>query len=123
MKTFLTLALTLVLTASLFVGCGCTNHKMDDTNPTVLPTNEEIWNSTEATRNTTEATTNTTTGTIVTETTEETGNINETEIKNGVNAHTEMMDKIREQEKAEKETKAATGSTENPSSRMMPKNR
>ena len=123
MKTFLTLALTLVLTASLFVGCGCTNQKMDSTNPTVLPTNEEIWNSTETTRTTTEATTNTTTGTMVTETTEETGSINETEIKNGVNAHTEMMDKIRENEKAEKETKNAAGNTENPSSRMMPKNR
>ena len=123
MKTFLTLALTLVLTASLFVGCGCTNQKMDSTNPTVLPTNEEIWNSTETTGNTTGTTTNTTTGTIVTETTEETGSINETEIKNGVNAHTEMMDKIREKENTEKETKNAAGNAENSSSRMMPKNR
>ena len=42
MKTFLTLALTLVLTASLFVGCGCTNRNIDNTSaPTVLPTNEE----------------------------------------------------------------------------------
>ena len=120
MKTLMSLAITLVLTASLFAGCGCTNQKMDNTSaPTVLPTNEEIWNSTE----TTEMTTNTTAGTTVTETTEETRNINETEIKNGVNAHTEMMDKIREKEKAEKEAKAATGSTESSSSRMMPKNR
>ena len=129
MKTFLTLALTLVLTASLFVGCGCTNQKMDGNNPTVLPTNEEIWDTTETTKYTTESTTSTT-GTIVTETTEETRNINETEIKNGVNAHTEMMEKIREKEKAEKEKKkaekeanAATGIAESPSSRMMPKNR
>ena len=122
MKTLLMLTLTLVLTASLLMGCGCTNQKMDSTTaPTVLPTNEEIWNSTEATtRNTTEATTN---PAIVTETTEETGNINETEVKNGVNAHTEMMDQIRENEKAEKSAKAATTNTESPSSRMMPKNR
>ena len=124
MKTLLTLMLTMVLTASLLMGCGCTNQKMDNTSaPTVLPTNEEIWGSTETTRATTEATTNTTTGTIVTETTEETGSINETEIKNGVNAHTEMMDKIREKEKAEKAAKAATATTEAPSSRMMPRNR
>ena len=122
MKTLLMLTLTLVLTASLLMGCGCTNQKMDSTTaPTVLPTNEEIWNSTEATtRNTTEAATN---PTIVTETTEETGNINETEVKNGVNAHTEMMDQIRENEKAEKSAKAATTNTESPISRMMPKNR
>jgi len=47
MKTFVTLALALVLTASCLVGCGCTNQNMDITTaPTVLPTNEEIWNST-----------------------------------------------------------------------------
>ena len=122
MKTLLMLTLTLVLTASLLMGCGCTNQKMDSTTaPTVLPTNEEIWNSTEATtRNTTEATTN---PTIVTETTEETGNINETEVKNGVNAHTEMMDKIQEQEKNKKTATSATTNTESPISRMMPKNR
>ena len=122
MKTLLMLTLTLVLTASLLMGCGCTNQKMDSTTaPTVLPTNEEIWNSTEATtRNTTEAATN---PTIVTETTEATGNINETEVKNGVNAHTEMMDKIQEQEKNEKTAKSAATNTESPSSRMMPKNR
>ena len=59
MKTFLTLALTLVLTAALLVGCGCTNQNVDNTSaPTVLPTNEEIWNSTESTtRATTESTT------------------------------------------------------------------
>ena len=120
MKKLMTLAFTLVLTASLFVGCGCTNQKMDNTTtPTVLPTNEEVWDTTETTRAATETTANTT-ETIVTETTEETRNINETEIKNGVNAHTEMMDQIREKEKAEK---AATSNTEGPSSRMMPKNR
>ena len=58
MKTFLTLALTLVLTASLLVGCGCTNRNIDKmTQPTVLPTNEEIWNTTETTRPTTAMTT------------------------------------------------------------------
>ena len=37
MKTLLTLMLTLVLTATLLIGCGCTNQKMDATTvPTVL---------------------------------------------------------------------------------------
>ena len=119
MKTLMTLALTLILTASLLMGCGCTNQKMDSTSaPTVLPTNEEVWDTTEST---TKATTQSTTNpTIVTETTEETKNINETEVKNGVNAHTKMMDKIRENEKT---AKSATDNAENPGSRMMPKNR
>jgi len=120
MKTFVSLALTLVLTAACLVGCGCTNQKMDSTSaPTVLPTNEEVWDSTEATtRNTTEATTmtETTDATTGTDTTEESRNINETEVKNGVNAHTELMDKIREQEKASK-------AAENSNSRMVPGNR
>ena len=47
MKKYVSLVLCLVLTASLFVGCGCTNRKMDDpTTPTVLPTNEEVWDTT-----------------------------------------------------------------------------
>lgn len=55
MKKYAYLALTLVLTAALLVGCGCTNRKMDNTSaPTVLPTNEEVW---ETTRETTHATT------------------------------------------------------------------
>lgn len=39
-------ALTLVLTAFAFAGCGCTNQRMpqQDTKSTVLPTNEEVWN-------------------------------------------------------------------------------
>ena len=120
MKTLLSMMLVWVLTASLFVGCGCTNQKMDNnTTPTVLPTNEEIW-TTETTRATTESTTNTTHSTIVTETTEETKGINETEVQNKVNAHTEMMDKIRENERS---VSPATGSTESPSSRMMPGSR
>ena len=50
MKTLVTLAVTLVLTASLLMGCGCTNRNNDNTSaPTVLPTNEELWDSTEAT--------------------------------------------------------------------------
>lgn len=55
MKKYTILALSLVLTAALFAGCGCTNRNMDSTSaPTLLPT-------TEATRATTEATTEMTT--------------------------------------------------------------
>lgn len=63
MKTFISLALTLVLSTSLLVGCGCTNQNMDTTSaPTVLPTNEEIWDTTEpSTRPTTAPTTESTT--------------------------------------------------------------
>lgn len=59
MKTPAAIVLTFVLTASLLVGCGCTNRKIENTSaPTVLPTNEEIWNTTEeTTRFTTQATT------------------------------------------------------------------
>ena len=50
MKTLTAIVLTVVLTASLLTGCGCTNRNMDNkTEPTVLPTNEEIWNTTTAT--------------------------------------------------------------------------
>ena len=124
MKTFVSLALTLVLVAACLVGCGCTNQKMDSTSaPTVLPTNEEIWNSTEATtRQTTETT-------VMTETTGENANgestditrgINETEVQNHVNAHTEMMDQIRDKEKASAPTQ---GSGENNARRAMPGSR
>ena len=58
MKTLLSIALAVVLTASLLTGCGCTNRNIDKTpEPTVLPTNEEIWNTTETTANTTRSTT------------------------------------------------------------------
>ena len=104
MKTFVILSLTMVLTAACLMGCGCTNQNMDNTSaPTVLPTNEEIWNSTETTaRQTTETTaaTEATTGSTTAESTEETRGINETEVQNRVNAHTDMMDKIRENEKS-----------------------
>ena len=120
MKTFVTLALALVLTASCLVGCGCTNQNMDITTaPTVLPTNEEIWNSTESTTgNTTAATTmpETTHSATGTETTDETRGINETEVQNHVNAHTEMNDRIREQENAGK-------TAENNARQMMPRSR
>jgi len=54
MKQHSLLALTLVLTAALFTGCGCTNQRMDNTSaPTVLPTNEENW-TTGASQSTTE---------------------------------------------------------------------
>ncbi len=57
MKKISLLALTLVLTAALFAGCGCTNQRMDNTSaPTVLPTNEENW-ATDASKATTESTT------------------------------------------------------------------
>lgn len=56
MKKISLLALTLVLTAALFAGCGCTNQRMDNTSaPTVLPTNEENW-ATGASQSTTEST-------------------------------------------------------------------
>lgn len=45
MKKISLLALSLVLTAALLTGCGCTNQRMDNNTsaPTVLPTNEENW--------------------------------------------------------------------------------
>ena len=122
MKTFVTLALTLVLTAATLVGCGCTNQKMDNTSaPTVLPTNEEIWNSTETTtRSTTESTMMTETTQQTAETTTETAGINETEVQNRVNAHTDMMDKIRDKEKSVTPSESTAGSN---SSRMIPGSR
>ena len=103
MKTFVTLALALVLTASALVGCGCTNRNMENTStPTVLPTNEEIWNSTEATtRYTTEATvmTDPTAATNSGETTDSTEN---TTIENRVNASSDLTNKLMEMEKASK---------------------
>ena len=101
MKTLVTLALTLVLTAACLVGCGCTNQNMDNTSaPTVLPTNEEIWNSSEATtaNTTTETTmsTETTDATSMTDSTDETRGINETEVQNHVNAQQELNEKIKE---------------------------
>ncbi len=119
MKTFVTLALTLVLTAATLIGCGCTNQKMDDPSaPTVLPTNEEIWNSTEATtRSTTESTMMTETTDTTADTTDTTGSVNETEVQNHVNAHTEMMDKIRNKDN---ETTATENSAGSNGSRMVP---
>lgn len=56
MKKYAYLALCLVLTAAMMVGCGCTNRESENTSaPTVLPTNEEVWDTTEpTTRATTE---------------------------------------------------------------------
>jgi len=69
MKTITALVLTLVLTASLLVGCGCTNRNIENTSaPTVLPTNEEIWNTTEATTRPTTAMTSEPTAPTTTET-------------------------------------------------------
>ena len=52
MKSLFVIVLTLVLTAAMFTGCGCTNRNIETTaEPTVLPTNEEIWNTTESTKN------------------------------------------------------------------------
>ena len=121
MKTFVALALTLVLTAACLVGCGCTNQKMDNTSaPTVLPTNEEIWNSTEATtRTTTEATTGmeTTNGTNGTETTDESRGINETEVQNHVNAQQDLNEKIKENQNT---GRTSDSNGEASTRRMMP---
>ena len=47
MKKYAYLALCLVLTTAMLVGCGCTNsNKGSMPEPTVLPTNEEVWEST-----------------------------------------------------------------------------
>jgi uncharacterized protein YcfL len=102
MKSILTLALTLVLTASLLVGCGCTNRNIDKmTQPTVLPTNEEIWNTTETTRPTTAMTTEPTV-----ETTHETRNPSATDATGDTIA-----------------TSPAQSSIENRARRMMPDNK
>ena len=121
MKSLVSLALTLVLTAACLVGCGCTNQNMDNTSaPTVLPTNEEIWNSTETTTHQTTgstAATEATTGSTTEGSTGETRGINETEVQNRVNAHTDMMNKIREKEKAGKASESTAG---NNASRAVP---
>ena len=122
MKTFVALALTLVLTAAILVGCGCTNQNMDNTSaPTVLPTNEEIWNSTESTtRSTTESTRMTETTESTTESTYTTGSINETEVQNHVNAQQDLNEKIRENQNA---GRASDGNGETGTRRMVPGNR
>ena len=122
MKTFVALALTLVLTAATLVGCGCTNQNMDNTSaPTVLPTNEEIWNSTESTtRSTTESTRMTETTEATTETSDTTGSTNETEIQNHVNAQQDLNEKIRENQNA---GRASDGNSETGNRRMVPGNR
>ncbi len=129
MKTFVTLALTLVLTAVSLVGCGCTNQNMNNTSaPTVLPTNEEIWSSTQSTtRATTEATTSTditnapnqtagtTNATDAAGTTEATGSSN-SKIQNQVNKSSEITNMLLEKDKANKGIKSAG---ESATSRMM----
>lgn len=58
MKKYLTFALTLVLTAALFTGCGCTSQDAKYTTaPATMPTIMTTVPTTEATRPTTEATT------------------------------------------------------------------
>lgn len=73
MKHFWILALTFVLTAALFTGCGCTNTKRDDAStptgmtnpmPTIAPTEATTIPTTQPTRPTTEATIPSGTGTI-----------------------------------------------------------
>lgn len=65
MKHYALLLTALVLTASLFTGCGCTNQNMDTTTaPTVLPTNEEVWTNETTTAPTTRATTEATMPTV-----------------------------------------------------------
>ena len=121
MKPFAILTLTLVLTAAMLVGCGCTNQNMDPTTmPTVLPTNEEIWNSTETTtHSTTEAATiPTTAGSTVTETTGETTGVNETEVQNHVNAQQDLNEKIRDNQQTGRASENGADAR-----RMMPGNR
>lgn len=89
MKKYMILALTMVLTASLFAGCGCTNQHTDTTAPTVLPTNEEIWNSTEATTRHTSAPTTLPETTVPS--TAHTDSTTESTIRNYVNSFTDMM--------------------------------
>lgn len=97
MKKYCILALTIVLTGTLLMGCGCTNRDMGtNTAPTVLPTNEEVYPTTrETTRPTTQTTTAPSTAT------------NET-IDRGNGA----LDN----------TTAGTDSTDNGASRMIPRN-
>ena len=110
MKTLVTLAVTLVLTASLFVGCGCTNRNNDNTSaPTVLPTNEELWNTTEAT---TRATTESTTVPMTTDSTTETGSIGNTD---GTNTTDSTINSDA--------TNATEGPLERSARRMMPGSR
>ena len=40
MKSFATLLTSLVLTAAMLTGCGCTNRNVDKTTPTTTPTQE-----------------------------------------------------------------------------------
>lgn len=68
MKKYVSLALALVLTASVLVGCGCTKQDMQNTSaPTVLPTNEERWTE-DTVHPTRESTTGSTMTTLPTET-------------------------------------------------------
>ena len=84
MKSLFAIVMTIVLTAALLTGCGCTNRNIENTSdPTVLPTNEEIWNTTETTvpiTTTTEPTMNTTheTRDNTTASTENSGNTGDT---------------------------------------------
>ena len=56
MKKYICPAMALLMAASLFVGCGCTNkNKGGMPEPTVLPTNEELWESTAPTTRATTA--------------------------------------------------------------------
>ena len=65
MKSFASLFMSLVLTAAMLTGCGCTNRNMDTaTATTLLPTNETtVTPSTQPTQMTTVPTTGGTQGT------------------------------------------------------------
>lgn len=57
MKKYSILALTLVLTAALFTGCGCRNTKpMETVAPTTMPTTQATTEPTEVTTRPTETT-------------------------------------------------------------------
>lgn len=64
MKKYSILVLTLVLTAALLVGCGCTNRNVGNSStPTVLPTNGETLPSSRPTTGMTSEATSEATGT------------------------------------------------------------
>lgn len=92
MKKLASLALTLVLTAVLFTGCGCTNQNKDtQTMPTILPT-ETTRATTAPTQATTQMTTEATTATNNTESTIDRGN---GPLEEATNAATEDMAEAR----------------------------
>lgn len=113
MKKYAFLTLSLVLTAVLLVGCGCTNRNVEDTSaPTVLPTNEEVWDTTEATtRATTETTVPSTMDIIPGDTNETTDRGNGPLEDNGTNHTTSSTESTESTGAAEGRTRSAMPGT------------